>query len=148
MNLFDLTEGNYRVLRAVSYPEFPDSQIIFDAQVEASNDTEWVTQINVFGTYTGPTDVVANHDYQVSWSCDGSRLRESGSAVLELSSGKQIRQTWTSFIVPGTKSGETPPAFSRFPACGETITAQVTPFTVSGNSMSYDWVGTVSRQDE
>ena len=37
----------------------------------------------------GPTDVVACKDYQIKWIIAGKKLFESGSSILELSSGKE-----------------------------------------------------------
>jgi hypothetical protein len=68
MNLFDLTKGNYRLLRTISYPDFPESKIVTDAQVKAIRNSEWDTKITVNGTYNGPTDVIAAKDYQLVWS--------------------------------------------------------------------------------
>ena len=52
-NLYDLTGGNYQVRRTVTYPEFPQSEIVFNADVQAVNDSEWNTTITIHGTYEG-----------------------------------------------------------------------------------------------
>ncbi len=83
VNLYDLTMGNYRVLRTISYPEYPESQLVMEAQVTATNDSVWVTNMTINGTYTGPTDFVSQKDYQLIWTTtDGDKLLESGSTTL------------------------------------------------------------------
>jgi hypothetical protein len=134
------------VLRAVSYPDFPDSLLALDVEVTATDNAAWETSIVLHGTYGGPTDVVATHDYQLTWLVDGSRVLESGLNTLESSSGERIRQRWTSIITPGGSSQERSRAIENFPASGEAITATISPFTVDGNRMSYDWEGTVTKQ--
>ena len=125
VNLFDLTKGNYRLLRTISYPDFPESKIVTDAQVKAVRNSEWDTKITVNGTYNGPTDV--------------KNIIESGSATLELSSGKSVRQVWASTITPEQD-------FEKFPPGGELITISISPFQIDGNRMSYKWEGTVKAQ--
>jgi hypothetical protein len=140
-NLYDVTRGNYRVFRAVSYPDHPEDQVLFEVAVE-----DWVTTIYVNGTYNGPTDVVANHDYEVGWMTDGRRLLESGGAALELSSGERLQQRWSSIIAPVTKSGRPPAVLKRFPSDGELVEVTVSPFDVKGDSMTYEWEGTVKQR--
>jgi len=139
VNLYDLTKGNYHVLRTVSYPEFSDSKIELDVQVKAASDTEWDTKIMIRGTYNGPTDIVATKDYQLKWTVDGKKILESGSATLELSSGKSVRQVWSSTITPDK-------GFDKFPPAGELINVSISPFKIDGNRMSYTWEGTVKAQ--
>jgi hypothetical protein len=141
LNLYDLTKGNYRVLRTISYPEFPESQIVVDVQVAAASDSEWGTNITVNGTYNGPTDIVSTKDYQLIWTTDGEKLLESGTATLELSSGGSVRQVWSSTII--LEEG-----FNKFPPAGELISVSISPFKIDGNSMSYEWEGTVKEQSE
>jgi len=144
-NLYDLTNGNYRVLRALSYPEYPECLIVLDVQVIAANKSEWVTDICINGTYNAPTDIVSCKDYQIKWIIDGKKLLESGTAILELSSGKSVHQTWSSIITPKERSGKFPLAFDKFPSDGELISASISPFQIDGNSMSYEWEGTVKK---
>jgi hypothetical protein len=139
VNLFDLTKGNYRLLRTISYPDFPESKIVTDAQVKAVRNSEWDTKITVNGTYNGPTDVIAAKDYQLIWTTNGKNIIESGSATLELSSGKSVRQVWASTITPEQD-------FEKFPPGGELITISISPFQIDGNRMSYKWEGTVKAQ--
>jgi len=141
VNLYDLTIGNYSVLRTISYPDFPGSQIETNAQVRAVKTSEWETNITINGTYHGPTDVVAVKDYQIIWTTDGKNILESGSAALELKSGGSVRQVWKSTITP-----ERP--FDKFPPGGELITISVSPLQVDGNKMSYKWEGTVKAQQK
>ncbi len=149
-NLYDLTKGNYRVLRAISYPEYPESLIVLDVEVEAASKSKWVTDIRINGTYDGPTDIVACQDYQIKWIIDGKgdgkKLLESGTAILGLSSGKLVRQVWSSIITPKKRSGKFPPAFDKFPSDGELIKASISPFKIDGDGMSYEWEGTVKKQ--
>jgi hypothetical protein len=147
-NLYDLTSGNYRVFRAVSYPEFPDSLILFDVEVVASGKSEWATQIYLNGTYSGPTDIVATESYQLDWRLDDRRLLESGSADLALSSGKHIRQHWTSIITPAADIDRAVANVERFPQEGELVSASISPFEVDGMSMGYEWEGTVRKQGQ
>lgn len=137
LNLYDLTGGNYHVVRTVTFPDFPASQVVFETTVKATR-TDWSTQIRASGTYGGPRDVIAVRDYVVSWTTDGKTLFERGSSTLELSSGGSVRSTWSSSIVPDK------PNFSRFPREGETINVSFSPFAITGNKMTYDWHGTVS----
>ncbi len=105
----------------------------------AVNDKEWSTKITISGTYDGPTDVVGVKDYRMEWTTDGKTLFEKGSATLELSSGRSIQSVWSSSIVPDT------PRFDKFPAGGETVNVTFSPFKIEGNTMSYDWKGTVGK---
>lgn len=139
VNLYDLTKGNYRLSRTISYPDFPESKIVTDAQVKAVRNSEWDTNITVNGTYNGPTDVIAAKDYQLIWTTNGKSIIESGSATLELSSGKSVRQVWSSTITPEQ-------GFEKFPPGGELITISISPFQIDGNRMSYKWEGTVKAQ--
>jgi hypothetical protein len=140
-NLYDLTKGNYTVLRTISYPEFAGSQITTNAQVKAAKDSEWDTNISINGTYNGPTDVVAVKDYQIIWTSDGKSILESGSATLELKSGGSVRQVWKSTITPEH-------GIEDFPQSGELITVSISQFQVNGNKMSYTWEGTVKTRSK
>ncbi|MBI3269773.1 MAG: hypothetical protein HYZ53_12175 [Planctomycetes bacterium] len=135
-NLYDLTGGNYHVHRVLTYPECPNSKLEFDAEVRAVNAGEWSTLLNVTGTYDGPTDIVSAKDYQLTWTTDGKTLIEKGSATLGRSSGGSIRSEWSStFTSPGRSF--------RLPRSGESVRVSVAPFKIAGNSMSYEWEGTV-----
>jgi len=140
-NLYDLTRGNYHVRRTVSYPEFPGSQLIFDAKVTAVSASEWSTNLTVTGTYKGPTDIVAAKDYQIIWTTDGGTLFEKGSATLGLSSGGSVRSEWSSSIVAAGQS------FRGFPSAGEVVRVSISPFRIEGNRMSYEWEGTVRGKE-
>jgi hypothetical protein len=139
MNLYDLTKGNYHILRTISYPDFPESRIVTDAQVKAVTKSEWDTNITINGTYNGPTDIVSTKDYQLIWTTDGKNILESGSATLELSSGGSVRQVWSSTITPEH-------GIDKFPPAGELIAVSISPFKIDGNSMSYTWEGTVKAR--
>jgi len=141
MNLYDLTHGNYHVRRTVSYPEFPQSQIVFDTQVTAAG-SEWSTKITISGTYDGPTDIVSVRDYRLGWTTDGKTLLEKGTATLGLSSGGSLRSEWSSSIVPAKAD------FSKFPRGGEAIDVTFTPFKIDGNKMSYEWEGTARATEK
>lgn len=142
-NLYDLTQGNYNVLRGITYPEYPESLLLIDVQVKASRNLKWNTQISIHGTYHGPTDVTACRDYQLEWHIEGKQLLESGNSSLELSSGKTLRQVWFSIITPKGKSTGFPPSSCKFPSGGELIKASISPFKIDGNKMSYTWEGSV-----
>jgi hypothetical protein len=146
MNLYDLTLGNYRVFRAVSYPDHPESLVLFDVRVVARADTEWVTEIAIHGRYTGPTDIVASDDYRLTWAVDGEKLLESGAASLASPTGERLRQTWSSIITPGEGANEVSPRLQTFPAGGQVISATISPFKIDGHRMSYEWEGTVAKQ--
>ena len=139
VNLYDLTKGNYRVNRTITYPDLPGSQITTDAQVRAVKDSEWSTNITINGTYNGPTDVVSVSDYQLTWTADGRSILESGSATLGLKSGGSIRQVWKSTITPER-------GYDKFPQAGESISVSISQFRVDGNKMSYTWEGTVRER--
>lgn len=141
VNLYDVTKGNYRIQRTITYPDFPNSKIETDAQVKAARDSEWDTNITINGTYDGPTDVVAVKDYQLIWTADGKNILESGSARLELKSGGSVHQVWKSTITPERGIGKFPPA-------GELITVSISQFQMNGNKMSYTWEGTVKVQSK
>ncbi len=136
MDLYDLTKGNYRIARTITYPDFPESKIVTDAQVKAAKDTEWNANIAINGKYDGPTDAVSVKDYQFRWTAAGKNILESGSATLELASGGSVCQIWSSTITPEC-------GFEKFPPGGELITLNISPFQVDGNKMSYTWEGTV-----
>jgi hypothetical protein len=135
--LYELTGGNYRVHRTLSYPEFPKSGLVFDTEVRAVSDTEWSTKIKISGTYDGPTDVVSVKDYQLEWTTDGKTLSEKGSASLVTSSGRSVRSAWASTYSPDK------PHFEHFPPGGESVKITFSPFNIEGKRMSYDWRGTV-----
>jgi hypothetical protein len=145
MNLYDLTKGNYRVLRAISYPEHPESLIVLDVQV-AANKSEWTTDITISGKYDGPTDIIACQDYQINWIINGNKILESGIAILESSSRKAVRQVWSSIITPKVRFGRIPRIFRKFPSDGELLRASISPFKIDGNTMSYEWEGSVERR--
>jgi hypothetical protein len=136
LNLYDLTEGNYRISRTITYPDFPESKIVTDGMVQAPRNSEWDTTININGTYNGPTDIISVKDYKLIWTTDGNNILESGSATLELNSGKSIQQVWESKITPEKK-------LDNFPKSGESATISFSPFVIDGNKMSYKWEGTV-----
>lgn len=125
--------------------------ILVDAQVTAAKTakgskwSKWATNIWLNGTYNGPTDIVANREYQIRWRVEGKKLYESGVATLESSSGEFVRQVWSSIITPGGPNGKAPPALRRFPSDGELIEAAISPFKIDGNKMSYEWTGTVRK---
>ena len=137
-NLYDLTHGNYSVRRTLTYPDYPNSQIVFDTEVKAVSEREWSTIINISGKYDGPTDIVAVRDYTVMWTTDGKTLLEKGSATLQRGTGDSVRSEWSSSIVPKERR------FDKFPSAGEMLRVTFSPLRVDGNKMSYDWHGTVS----
>ena len=139
MNLTDLSQGNYTIARTITYPDFPKSKIETNAQVKATRESEWDTNITINGTYDGPSDVASIRDYQATWTSDGKGIRETGSAILVLKSGGTLRQVWESTITPER-------GVSRFPKTGERINVSVSPLQIDGNKMSYSWEGTVRAQ--
>lgn len=141
MNLYDLTKGSYRIQRTITYPDFPESKIVTDAQVKAVTKSEWMTTIEINGTFNGPVDVVSTKDYQLEWTAEGRNILESGSTTLELASGGSVRQIWSSMITPER-------GFENFPPAGELITITITPFQIDGNQMSYQWDGMVKAQSK
>jgi hypothetical protein len=141
-NLYDLTGGTYRVQRTLSFPQYPNSSITFDTDVTAASATEWETNLNISGTYDGPTDVVSVQDYEVNWTVDGNTLLETGSATLVLSSGGTVRSEWSSSI---TAEGQD---FRGFSPSGQLVRVTYSPFRIDADSMSYDWEGTVSVRDQ
>ncbi|MGB6363748.1 MAG: hypothetical protein WBG64_13845 [Thermoanaerobaculia bacterium] len=141
MNLFDATHGNYRVVRTVTFPDFPDSELVLDVEVTATSPSEWITEMTINGTYDGPTDFVSKKDYQLDWATDGKSLIESGSATLESASGEAVRSTWSSVITPAG-------GLEGFPAAGEVVTVSISPFQVEGDSMTYEWEGTVQERSK
>lgn len=141
-----MTLGNYRVFRAISYPDYPGSLVVFDAQVTASSDSEWVTEIAIHGTYTGPTDINTSDEYRLAWVSVSTKLLESGSALLGCSSGERLRQIWSSIITPTQESQESLARLTTFPACGQVINATISPFRIDGHRMDYEWQGTVAAR--
>jgi hypothetical protein len=148
MNLYDVTNGNYRVLRILSYPEHPESLLVLNVRVKADNDVEWRTKIDIAGMYDGPTDIIACQDYQIKWVMAGKKLLESGSAILETSAGKPVRQVWSSIITPTKRGSKASRVFDKFPTEGELINASISSFKIDGNGMSYEWEGTVKKTSE
>lgn len=108
------------------------------AQVAAVTETDWESTITIDGSYLGPVDIVRKKDYRLVWSAEGSTLLEMGSANLVTSTGDIVKSTWSSTIIPEKE-------FVRFPDAGELIDITISPFRIDGNSMSYDWEGTVSE---
>lgn len=137
MNLYDLSQGNYTIARTISYPDYPDSKITTNAQVKATKEAEWDTNISINGTYSGPTDVISVRDYQASWTTDGQTILEKGSAALVLKSGGTVRQVWESRITLPTEG------VRKFPKDGEQISINVSSFQIDGNKLSYSWDGSV-----
>jgi hypothetical protein len=129
------------MVRTITYPQFPGSKIVTNAQVKATRESEWDTNISINGTYDGPTDIASVQDYQLTWTTDGKNVLELGSATLVLKSGGSVRQTWESTITPAR-------GVSRFPKAGERINISVSPLQVDGNKMSYSWEGTVRAQSK
>lgn len=127
--------------RTITYPDFPESEIVTEAQVKAVSDSEWETTITINGTYDGPTDVISTKEYRLEWTADGKNILESGSATLELSSGETLRQVWRSTITPDN-------SYDKFPEPGELITISISPFQIDGNRMSYNWEGEVRSRSK
>jgi hypothetical protein len=121
----------------VSYPEFPRSRLVFDADVTALSASEWSTDLTVSGTYDGPTDIVSVRDYEIDWTASGKTLVEKGRATLVSSSGRSIRSEWSSTIVAKDQG------FRGFPSAGEVVRVSISPFKLEGSKMSYTWQGTV-----
>ena len=142
-----MTLGNYRVFRAISYPDYPESLVLFDAEVTARSDSEWTTEISIHGTYTGPTDINTSDEYQLTWVSDDAKLLESGSASLGCSSGERLRQVWSSIITPTQMSQESLALLRAFPAGGQVINTTISPFRIDGRRMDYEWQGTVAKQE-
>lgn len=142
-----MTLGSYRVFRAISYPDHPGSLVLFDAQVTASSDSEWATEIAVHGNYTGPTDINTSDDYRLTWVSDGTKLLETGSASLGCSSGERVQQIWSSIITPTPDSQKSPANLETFSAGGQVINATISPFQIDGDRMNYEWQGTVAKQE-
>lgn len=142
-----MTLGNYRVFRAISYPDYPESLVLFDAQVTARSDAEWATEIAVHGKYAGPTDISASDEYRLTWVSDGAKLLESGSALLGCSSGERARQNWSSIVTPTQDSQESLARLGALPAGGQVIKATISPFKIDGHRMEYEWQGTVASQE-
>lgn len=137
MNLYDVTRGDYHVSRTFTYPDFPNSKIVFDTDVTAPG-TEWSTQIRLTGSYDAPTEVVGVNDYNAAWTTDGKQLFEEGTATLRLANGNPLGARWSGVITPKT------PHFDGFPRTGESIHVDFSSFTISGNTLTYDWHGTVT----
>jgi len=142
-----MTSGTYRVFRAVTYPRYPDSLILFDAEVHADASV-WSTTIYVNGTYDGPADVVGCKDYRIGWMADDHKLRESGAVDLELSSGERLHQRWSSIITPSAYSDDALEILARFPSEGEVVHVSISPFEVDERSLRYKWDGTVRKTAE
>lgn len=123
----------------VSYPDYPESKILFDTRVRAVSESEWVTHIAVTGRYDGPTDIESVTDYQIVWTSDGETLFETGGATLMVASGGCLRSRWSSSIKPG-------PAILRgFPSAGLIVNARFLGFEIGKKSLSYSWEGHVSK---
>jgi hypothetical protein len=136
------------VLRLITYPKYPKSQVILDVKVRAVSGSQWVTEIYVMGTYDGPNNIVANQDYEIQWSADGGRLLEAGGVTLLLSSGESIRQEWSSIITPEHRPDHVSAVFKKFPRSGQVVNASVSPFKFNKNGMSYTWEGVVKRRPQ
>ena len=140
LNLYDLTGGNYDVRRTVTYPDHPNSTFVFDTEVRAIGGGQWSTNLRVTGTYDGPTDIVSVRDYQVNWTTDGKTLAERGRATLLSASGDAVRSEWTSTITPLA------PDLAAFPVAGEVANVSYSPFELAGDTMSYEWEGSVQAR--
>jgi hypothetical protein len=138
-NLYDITGGNYHVVRAVTYPDYPKGRIVFDTDVRAVSDSEWATRIAVSGIYDGPTDVVSATDYQIVWTSDGETLFETGGATLVTASGQRVRSQWSSSVKVNQAT------LRGFPSVGLIVNADYSGFEIRSNAMSYAWEGRVSR---
>jgi len=138
-NLFDLTGGNYKVLRTVKYPELQRSELVFNADIQAVSEDEWSTTIEISGRYDGPTDVVGVEGYEVVWTSDGKTLFEDGKADLILRSGKKVPTVWTSEIVPTRQE------LPQLPGDGELVKVTYSGFDIDKDTMHYEWEGTVEE---
>lgn len=138
MNLYDLTKGSYRVVRIISYPDFPESQIVTVTNVKAARN-DWKTDISMNGTYSGPADITSVKDYKAVWSQNGKDILESGAATLVTSSGRSVRQVWSSVITPRHR-------IKKFPATGELLDINISPLEIKGNTMKYQWEGMVKQR--
>ena len=128
------------MVRTITYPDHPDSKIVTNAQVKATSESQWDTNITINGTYSGPTDVTSVRDYQMTWTTDGKNILESGCAILVLKSGGTVRQVWESTITVASEG------ISKFPRGGEQINITISQFQIDGNKMSYTWEGSVRAQ--
>jgi hypothetical protein len=126
----------------VTYPDLPNSRFVFDTTVQATGPRKWSTEIHVTGEYDGPTEIVSVRDYQVRWRTDGKSLIERGRAVLQTATGQAVRTEWQSVFVPKRA------AFDAFPKAGEVANVEYSPFHLNGNTMSYEWHGTVEALRE
>jgi hypothetical protein len=126
------------VERTISFPDYPNSSIIFETDVRATTQAVWETDLRISGSYDGPTDVVSVRAYELTWTIENGTLIESGTATLVLSSGESLRSTWSSRI---TSEGQD---FRGVPEAGETVRVTVSPFRIDADSMSYDWEGSVA----
>lgn len=133
-----MTHGNYQVHRVLTYPDYANSEVVFDTQVTAVSEKEWSTTIVISGKYDGPTDSIAVRDYHMTWSTDGKTLSEQGEATLERASGGTVRTAWSSTFTPKE------PTFTDFPSEGETVNVTFSSMKVEGDTLTYDWQGTVS----
>lgn len=125
----------------MTFPDYPNSSLVFETDVRADGEAAWETDLRISGTYDGPTDVTAVRDYELIWTVENGILMESGTATLVLSSGNALRSTWSSQI---TSEGQD---FTGFPQSGEVVRVTVSPFRLDADSMSYDWEGSVTASN-
>jgi hypothetical protein len=76
-------------------------------------------------------------DYEIVWTSDGRTLFEEGKAKLVLASGATVQTLWISEIVPTQKD------LREFPPEGEHVRVSYSNFQIQGDTMSYEWEGTV-----
>lgn len=99
--------------------------------------TEWVTELEVSGTYDGPTDFVASRGYRIWWTHDEARVLERGVALLERSSGELVASEWESTIESDARR------LNGFPRSGQVGRITISPFAMDGNTMTYEWKGSM-----
>jgi hypothetical protein len=121
-------------------PDFPHCEVEFSTRVTAEAENAWSTEIAISGSYDGPTDFVASRAYRLEWTSDHNRLLERGIAMLERSSGELVASEWASMITVDRR------VLEAFPRSGEIARIVISPFKLKGNSMSYEWHGTIAAQ--
>ena len=85
-------------------------------------------------------DIVGSKAYRLHWRLDEDRLLERGMAMLESASGDVLPSEWASVITIDR-------AVLRGRHANEEIARiAISPFKIDGNSMAYEWSGTVAAQ--
>jgi hypothetical protein len=98
-NILTLTLGNYKSIRTVNFLGSggePLGQVVIDGTFTKMDDELYSAEVNVSGTYTGPTNLILPFGYDLPLNIVApDRLQGSFNLNIETESGSHIQTTHT-----------------------------------------------------